>query len=80
MLVISRKTGEAVVIGENIEITVLEVSGDKAVLGFDAERSIRIMRKELVGTVKENICAASSLAALSAKDVKPVKRSLGEQN
>ncbi len=80
MLVISRKTGEAVVIGENIEITVLEVSGDKAVLGFDAERSIRIMRKELVGTVKENISAAASLAALPAKTVKPVKRSLGERN
>lgn len=78
MLVISRKTGESVVIGDGIEIVLLEVSGDKAVLGFNADRSIRIMRKELVSTVKENITAAEWSGSIHSKAVKPVKRSLGE--
>jgi len=50
MLVISRKTGETFLIGENIEITVLEVAGDKVRLGISAPREIRIIRKELEET------------------------------
>ena len=41
MLVISRKPGESFLIGEDIEITVFEVSGDKVKLGISAPRDIR---------------------------------------
>lgn len=54
MLVITRRQGEAVVIGKDIEIIVSEVSGDKIKLCIDAPREVTIMRKELLETGKMN--------------------------
>ncbi|MDD6807486.1 MAG: carbon storage regulator [Oscillospiraceae bacterium] len=54
MLVITRRQGEAVVIGKDIEIIVSEVSGDKIKLCIDAPREISIMRKELLETGNMN--------------------------
>ena len=47
MLLISRKKGESVIIGGNIEVTVLEIYGDKIKIGIDAPKEIGIIRKEL---------------------------------
>ncbi len=54
MLVITRRQGEAVVIGKDIEIIVSEVSGEKIKLCIDAPREVTIMRKELLETGKMN--------------------------
>ncbi len=48
MLVLSRRTEEAIVIGENITVTVLGIEGDRVRLGIDAPRSMRIFRRELL--------------------------------
>ena len=49
MLVLSRKLGEAVVIpGLGVKVTVVEISGTKVRLGFDADREIEIFREELI--------------------------------
>lgn len=47
MLVLSRQAGESVRIGENIEITVLDVRGGTVKIGVAAPRSVRIFRSEL---------------------------------
>ncbi|OHB67612.1 MAG: carbon storage regulator [Planctomycetes bacterium RBG_13_63_9] len=47
MLVLSRKTGERVVIGHEIEVIVLEVSGNRVKLGFRGPKEVPIHRKEL---------------------------------
>lgn len=65
MLVLARKVGEAVVIGSDIEVVVLDVrgSGDQVVvrLGIEAPDSVRITRKEVVEAVAaENRRAAST--------------------
>lgn len=58
MLVLRRKPGEAVVIGDNIEVQVLEVEGDTVKLGFSAPQNIQILRKELVESIlQENLKA-----------------------
>lgn len=54
MLVISRKVSESILIGDNIEIILSEISGDKAKICIKAPRSIPIMRKELVETKSLN--------------------------
>ncbi|WP_219834398.1 carbon storage regulator CsrA [Paenibacillus sp. R14(2021)] len=54
MLVLARKKGEAVVIQDNIEITVLEVNGDTIKLGFKAPREVEILRKEICVQVKQS--------------------------
>lgn len=53
MLALTRKAGESIVIGDNIEITVLAVNGDQIKLGIDAPRNISIHRKEIFEQIKE---------------------------
>ena len=56
MLVLSRKPGEAIRIGEDIEISIIEVRGDTVRIGIDAPRSVPVFRKELIAEVaKSNI-------------------------
>ncbi len=47
MLVLSRKVGERVVIGDRIVVTVLEVKGRQVRLGFEAPSDVQIWRGEL---------------------------------
>jgi carbon storage regulator len=47
MLILSRKPGEKVVIGDGITITVLRIIGDRAQLGIEAPADVRILRSEL---------------------------------
>lgn len=47
MLVLARKTGEAIIIGDNIELQVLEIEGDTVKIGIEAPRHIDIFRKEI---------------------------------
>jgi carbon storage regulator CsrA len=47
MLVLNRKPGEQIVIGDDITLTVVEVRGDRVRLAFDAPDQVRILRTEL---------------------------------
>ena len=47
MLVLSRRLGERVLVGEDIEVVVLEVEGDRVKLGFTAPRYVPIFRAEI---------------------------------
>lgn len=58
MLILTRKTGQGFRIGDDIEITVTEISGDKVRVGIDAPRDIKILRSELSETMKQNVRAA----------------------
>jgi carbon storage regulator len=56
MLVISRKSGESVLIGDKIEIHILEVGDGIIKIGINAPKEIKILRKEIYSEVKnENI-------------------------
>jgi len=57
--VLTRRIGERVLIGDDIELTVLEVKGDSIRLGIQAPRETRIQRAEIVAAVEtENRSAA----------------------
>lgn len=61
MLVLSRKAGESLLIGENITVTVVAVEGDRVRLGLVAPTEMRIFRKELLEeTININKMAASA--------------------
>lgn len=47
MLVLSRKAGERLLIGDDVVITVVRVAGNKVRLGVDAPQSVRVLRDEL---------------------------------
>lgn len=54
MLVLSRRAGESVVLGEDITVTVLEVRGDVVRIGIDAPRSLKVHRAELLAQLEES--------------------------
>jgi carbon storage regulator len=59
MLVLTRKVGEEILIGDQINIKVIEISGNKVRLGIDAPVSMRIYREEILARIKnENRFAA----------------------
>ena len=60
MLVLSRRLGESVVIGDNVVVTVLEIRGDVVRLGVDAPRAVQVRRQELLAEVTESNRAAAS--------------------
>jgi carbon storage regulator len=61
VLVLSRKQGESVVIGNDILVTVLEVRGDQIRLGIDAPRSVSVHREEIyLQVVQENTAAIAN--------------------
>lgn len=49
MLVLSRKVGETVLIGDGIKVTVVKVEGGRVRLGVEAHENTRILRAELEG-------------------------------
>jgi carbon storage regulator len=53
MLVLTRKTNQSIMIGDDVEVTVLAVSRDKIRLGITAPRDVPVFRKEVYLSIKE---------------------------
>ncbi|GAB3692389.1 carbon storage regulator CsrA [Angustibacter aerolatus] len=64
MLVLTRRIGESLVIGEDVTIRVLDVKGDVVRLGVDAPRHVAIHRQE----VYDAVVAANRAAAVSSDE------------
>lgn len=61
MLVLRRKVGETLLIGDDVELVVLGVEGDRVKLGIQAPKEIEIIRKELLDEVTEENKRASAV-------------------
>ena len=59
MLALSRKINESIIIGNDIEITVLEIKGDQIKIGINAPKSVPIYRKEIYLQIKQSNMEAS---------------------
>lgn len=72
MLVLTRKPDQSIIIGEDVEIIVLEVRGDQVRLGIRAPRHIAVHRKEVFEQIRqENLNATNTpeqLPDIPAKD------------
>ncbi len=74
MLVITRKPEESIVIGDNIEITIFEISKDKVKIGIEAPKDIKISRKEILVTENENIQASEGVSIDIVKQLFNIKK------
>ena len=65
MLVLSRKAGETIWIGEDVEIVISEVKGEQVKIGIRAPRSIDVIRGEL----RQDVSASNTEAVLQNIDL-----------
>lgn len=72
MLVLSRQRDETIMIGDDIEITIVDIRGDKVRIGITAPTEIPVHRKEVYDAIKrENLSAAG----MKPEDLaKPIQR------
>ncbi len=68
MLALSRKQGESIMIGNDIEITILEVKGEQVKIGINAPKSIPVYRKEIYTQIQE--VNRESVASLDIESLK----------
>ncbi len=69
MLVLRRKTSESIMIGDDIEITVMGIEGDQIKLGIDAPKNIDIHRKEIYIDIKNQNSEAASVDIAALKEI-----------
>lgn len=68
MLVLTRKVGQSILINENIEVCILEVSEGAIKIGINAPKSVKVLRKEIISEVKnENIESLKDIGDLIKK-------------
>ncbi len=66
MLSLTRKKGEALMLNNNIEVTILEIRGDQVKIGVSAPKEVPIYRKEVHLQIQKENEAAASEASLKA--------------
>ncbi len=69
MLNITRRRGERIVLGDDVFVSVLEVSGQTVRLGIEAPRSVRVYREEIWLEVKRENEAAAQAAGAALPDI-----------
>ena len=71
MLVLSRQRDETIMIGDDVEITVVDIRGDKVRLGITAPRHIQVHRKEVYEAIKRENQQAAKVSAEDVAGVLP---------
>lgn len=75
MLVLTRKIGDGLLIGEGITVTILSVEGDRVKVGIDAPREVRVLRRELADAVKaQNLAAARNATTTDLNSLTKLKK------
>ncbi len=61
MLILSRKNGEKIMIGDNIEVVILEMKGDQVKIGVEAPRTMKVYRGEVYDEIQIENREASNM-------------------
>ncbi|MDY7028637.1 MAG: carbon storage regulator CsrA [Spirochaetota bacterium] len=75
MLILSRKKDESIIIGENIEISVVDIKGDQVKIGIKAPKDIKVYRQEVFTAIqRENLAASKTGTELPAIELLQQKK------
>ncbi len=74
MLVLSRQRDETIMIGDDIEITIVDIRGDKVRIGINAPKSVPVHRKEVYDAIQRENREAAKLKAGDLPATPPPKR------
>jgi carbon storage regulator len=59
MLILARKINESIIIGDKIEVSVIDIKGDQVKLGIDAPKKVKVYRQEVYNAIQEENKAAA---------------------
>lgn len=76
MLALARKINQSIIIGNDIEVTILEIKGDQIKIGINAPKSVPIYRKEIYMQIQDE----NKKAAGEAVDVNALKNLFGSNS
>ena len=62
MLILARRIGESIMIGDQVEISVVDIKGDQVKLGINAPTQVKVYRKEVYAAIQEENRAAAAAA------------------
>ena len=79
MLVLSRQRDETIIIGDGIEITVVDIRGDKVRIGINAPREVQVHRKEVHEAIRRENAEASLVQPDDMKEQTVNPRQVGPQ-
>ena len=72
MLALSRKKNEALIINNNVEVTILDVKGDQVKIGITAPKEVPVYRKEVYAQIQE-----ANKASVNAEGLEALRELLG---
>jgi carbon storage regulator len=77
MLILTRKLGERITIGDDISVTLLEIKGSQVRLGIEAPKGIGIYRQEIYERIRQQNLRASEVTASDLSEADSLLRSSG---
>ncbi len=69
MLILARKVGESIIIGDRIEISVVDIKGDQVKLGITAPREVKVFRQEVYREIQEENRRAAAARPEALPDI-----------
>lgn len=72
MLVLTRKPNESILIGDNIEIFIVDISEDKVKIAINAPKELKIFRSELLKQVVDENIKSAEVSSLNVSDLKKI--------
>jgi carbon storage regulator len=74
MLVLSRQRDESIIVGDNVQITIVDIRGDKVRLGIEAPANISVHRKEVFDAIQRENRKAAGVSSEDLAEAAPPKR------
>lgn len=74
MLILSRRSGESITIGDDITVTIVGISGNQVRLGIAAPRDVRVLREEIYKAIQEENRTAANVPDSGRKLEDALKR------
>ena len=68
MLILTRREGESVLIGDDVTVTVLRVKGNQVRLGVNAPKNVAVQREEISERVRTEVTGAAAASAAAPGD------------
>lgn len=78
MLILTRKIGEGIILGDDIRITVLEIRGKQIRIGVEAPSSVVVLREEIYQRIQEENLRAAGVRDVDLKEITKIWKSKKE--